>query len=224
MNKKNKVLIFAAHPDDEILGCGGVIQKYVVAGDQVFVCIVTDGSSSQYPEDNNIANLKDKQCKKANKYLGVTKVIRLNFPDMKLDTIPHIELNNKLNEITEVVKPNIIYSHSSVDLNKDHVCISESLSVVTRPNKGNLEKVYEYEVLSSTEWSRRLAFRPNTFEAFDRSIMRKKQKAFGHYTTEVRNYPHSRSLEAIEVLAKYRGLQMGAQYAEAFELIINYRK
>lgn len=222
--KSNKVLIFAAHPDDEILGCGGVIQKHVKAGGEVFVCIVTDGSSSQYPEDKEIARLKDKQCEKANKYLGVTKVIHLNFPDMKLDTISHMELNNKLNEITEEIKPNIIYVHSSVDLSKDHVCINKSLSVVTRPGKDYLERVYEYEVLSSTEWDRYETFLPNTFEILERDFLKRKQEAFGFYTTEIRDYPHSRSLEGIKILANYRGLQVGARYAEAFKLIVDYRK
>ena len=99
----NRILVFAAHPDDEVLGCGGVIQKHKEEDSRVFVCIVTDGSSTQYTGNTRIARQKNKECKLANKILGVGEVIYLDFPDMKLDTIPHFILNQKLEEIMKML-------------------------------------------------------------------------------------------------------------------------
>lgn len=218
----NRILILAAHPDDEVLGCGGIIQKYKEENSLVFVCIVTDGSSTQYPNNPGIVKQKEKQCKLANNILGVDKVIRLNFPDMKLDTIPHFKLNQKLEEVVESIKPNILYTHSSLDVNKDHLLINQSTQVVIRPGKLYLKKVYEYEVLSSTEWQKNYAFNPNSFVDITRFI-KTKIEAFKAYQTEIRTYPHPRSQEGIEILAKYRGLQAGYKYAEAFKLLVSYR-
>lgn len=223
MNKDSKkILILAAHPDDEVLGCGGVIQRYKESKNEIYVCIVTDGSSTQYSGNKKIARQKDVECEKANKLLGVKRVFRLNFPDMKLDTIPHFEVNNKINEIVEKIKPNVIYTHSSLDVNKDHYFVNQSTQVVVRPGKSYLVKVYEYEVFSSTEWARDKAFIPNTFVNIEKYID-KKIEGFKKYRTEVRKYPHPRSPEGIKSLAKYRGLQSGYKYAEAFRLVIEYK-
>lgn len=217
------ILILAAHPDDEVLGCGGVIQKHVAEGCQVFVGIVTDGSSSQYPSDTQKNYTKIKECEAANKLLGVTEVAFLNLPDMKLDTVPHIELNNRINELVEKIRPNIIYTHSKSDLNLDHVAIAHSTEVVSRPGKDYLEKVLAYEVLSSSEWSRMETFQPNVFVDVEQ-YLEKKVKALELYKTEYREYPHPRSSEGIQTLAQYRGLQSGFRKAEAFKLIVAYEK
>ena len=217
----NRVLVLAAHPDDEVLGCGGVIQKYKKDNSEVYVCIITDGSSSQYKNNDEIAKQKDKECVAANKLLGVNEVIRLNFPDMNLDTVPHFKLNLKIEEVVEKIKPNILYTHSSADVNKDHVLVNQSTMVVARPGKDYLKEVYAYEVLSSTEWFRNSPFQPNVFVNIE-PFIKKKIKAFLKYETETRPYPHPRCKKGIETLAQYRGLQTGKKFAEAFELIIKH--
>lgn len=217
------VLILAAHPDDEVLGCGGIIQKHVAEGCQVFVGVVTDGSSSQYPNDIQKHHTKIKECEEANKLLGVTEVVFLDFPDMKLDTVPHAELNNKINELVEKIRPNIIYTHSKFDLNLDHIAIARSTEVVSRPGKVYLEKVLAYEVLSSSEWSRMESFQPDVFVDVEQ-YLEKKVQALKLYKTECREYPHPRSSEGIQTLAQYRGLQSGFRRAEAFKLIVSYEK
>ena len=181
----NKVLILAAHPDDEVLGCGGVIQKHKEENSRVFVCFVTDGSSTQYADNSKIVRQKNKECKLANKILGVDKIMRLNLPDMKLDTLPHFKLNQKLEEIIDKIRPNILYTHSSTDINRDHFLINQATLIIIRPGKSYLEKVYEYEVLSSTEWQRNSAFIPNSFVDIA-SFIDTKIEAFKEYKTEIR--------------------------------------
>lgn len=224
MSSTNKtILILAAHPDDEVLGCGGVVQKYVQQGDKVVVGIVTNGSTSQYPSDEAKYKAKIEECKKANELLGVSEVELLDFPDMKLDTISHAELNNKINSLVEKIKPNIIYTHSHFDLNLDHVAVARSTDVVCRPGKVYLEKVFAYEVPSSSEWSRDDVFRPNTFVDIE-EYLNQKIAALSVYKTECRDYPHPRSPEGVKIFAQYRGLQSGFKAVEAFKLIISYEK
>jgi N-acetylglucosamine malate deacetylase 1 len=219
MNKS--VLVLAAHPDDEVLGCGGALQHYRQLGYSTFVVIITDGSSTQYPGNTKIAKKKDKECQAANALLDVKKVIRLSFPDMKLDTVPHVELNQALENVLEDVQPTIVFTHSPHDLNKDHRVIFDSTWVVTRPGKTYLQKVFTYEVLSSSEWSWQQPFIPNSFLNIE-PYLSKKQAALECYQTEIRPYPHSRSSEGVEYLARFRGLQAGYPLAEAFCLVRDY--
>lgn len=223
LSTNKTILILAAHPDDEVLGCGGVIQKHVQQGDKVFVGIITDGSSSQYPGDKIKHGEKIEECKKANELLGVSEVEFLDLPDMRLDTVSHAELNNKINSLVEKIMPNIIYTHSYSDLNLDHVAIARSTDVVCRPGKTYLEKLFAYEVPSSSEWSRNDTFQPNTFIDID-AYLEQKIAALLIYKTEYRDYPHPRSQKGVNILAQYRGLQAGFKAAEAFKLVVSYEK
>lgn len=216
------VLILAAHPDDEILGCGGAIQWHVAKKDTVFIVIVTDGSSTQYPGNQAIAVKKHRECQKANALLGVKDVQILDFPDMKLDTIPHVSINQKFEEIFEQIKPTIVYTHANTDLNRDHTVVYDATLVVTRPGKKYLKQVLSYEVLSSSEWAHPTPFIPTTFLPLTKTMVINKQKALACYQTEVRPYPHPRSKEAVQILAQYRGLQADCEAAEAFHLIRSY--
>lgn len=217
----NKILILAAHPDDEILGCGGAIQKHKDQGNQVYVCIVTDGCSSQYPGDKKIANQKIAETQKVKQFLKIDEFFNLDFPDMKLDTVAHLDINKEISRIVNKIKPQIIYTHSPTDLNMDHRQVYYSTEVITRPLNDYLNKVYTYETLSSTEWRKEQAFIPNTFVNI-KPYIDKKIEALSLYKSETRNYPHPRSLKGIEILAKYRGLQAGLEFAESFRLIANY--
>jgi LmbE family N-acetylglucosaminyl deacetylase len=220
---KKVVLVLAAHPDDEVLGCGGMIQKHVSDGDDVFLCVVTDGSSTQYAGDAGKDKQKRKECLRSAALLGIKDVIWLELPDMRLDTVPHVELNKRIAEVVDTLKPSVMYAPSIGDLNRDHVALAESVEVIARPGRPRLKKVFSYEILSSSEWSRNNVFVPNVFVDIDK-YLEKKVRAFMVYKTEVRDYPHPRSEEGIRILAKYRGLQAGMKSAESFQLMVDYER
>ena len=215
------ILIIAAHPDDEILGCGGLISKYVREGHSVYVHIVTDGSSSQYEGNNEIAKQKENEITEVMKMIGVKEFFRGNLPDMKLDSISHIEVNKELGRIIDKVLPDIVFTHHKGDVNKDHKIIYESTLVMARPLLGNtIKELYSYETLSSSEWGElEELFTPNTYIELNKNDIENKCKAMKLYKTEIREYPHPRSIEAIKNLSKYRGNQIEVKYAEAFKLI-----
>ena len=219
-NNRQTVLIFAAHPDDETIGCGGVIRHHLARRDRVAVCIVTDGSSTQYPGNPAKAQRKGRECRAAMALLGVRTVIQLNLPDMKLDTIAHADLNRILSAVVARLRPTILYTHATTDLNLDHALVAASVAVISRPGNHRIQKVYAYEVLSSSEWSRAV-FAPNTFVNIE-PYLNMKIRALRAYRTELRPYPHPRSAEGVKILARYRGLQAGLRAAEAFRLLVDY--
>jgi len=222
MGKKNKnILILSAHMDDDILGVGGTIQYLKSRGYKIFVCVATDSSSTQYKNNPKIWSLKEKEYLKATTLVGVDKIFNLNFPDMRLDSVPHYKLNEALNKIFIKVKPQILFTHYNYDINMDHQKIYQSTLVLIRPRCDFLEKVYCYEVPSSSEWNPEKSFTPNHFVNIEKYIS-KKQKAFSLLKSEIRKYPHPRSLEGVKILAQQRGMQSGNKYAEAFKLIRSY--
>jgi len=211
-----KVLIVAPHPDDEILGVGGTICKHVANDDEVYVCIVTKAYEPTWSKEY-IKN-KIKEQKKVDKILGVKQRINLDFPTVKLNTIPHGEFNKKITDVAEEIKPDIIYTNYKHDLNYDHTLIFKACMVATRPPKKI--KLFCYETLSETEWNNK-PFQPNVWIDITKFID-KKIKSFQIYKSEVKEYPHPRSKEGIEILAKKRGTEACVKYAEAFMLIRDY--
>jgi len=211
-----KILVVAAHPDDEILGVGGTLCKHIDSKDDVYACIVTKAYepiwSRQY-----ISEKIDEQ-KKVDEIIGVKKRYNLDFPTVKLNTIAHGEFNKKINEIVEKTKPDIIYTHFENDLNFDHTLIFRAVMVASRPPKKI--KVYCFETLSETEFNNK-PFQPNTWVDITKYI-NKKIKAFQTYKSEIKKYPHPRSAEGIEVLSKKRGTEACVKNAEAFMLVRSY--
>ncbi len=218
----NKVLVIAAHPDDEILGVGGTISLLSKMGKQVDVLIFTDGSSTQY--FNNEAILEDKfhEAKEANDVVGSTVLPRADFPDMRLDTIAHVDKNIALGKIITAGAYDTIFVQDRTDINKDHNELYESTMVACRPFPGQKVKhLLSYYVNSSTEWGNLLKkkpFNPNVFVDISKSID-DKLSAMEKYTTELRDYPHPRSTEAIRNSAKYFGNMVGTAFAEPFHLV-----
>jgi LmbE family N-acetylglucosaminyl deacetylase len=218
----HKILVIAAHPDDEILGVGGTIPKLVKMGKQVDVLIFTDGSSAQY--FNNAAILEDKfgEAKEANDVLGSRVLPRLDFPDMRLDTVAHIDKNIALGKIISSGEYDTVFVQDRTDINKDHNELFESTLVACRPYPGQKVKhLLSYYVNSSTEWGNLLKkepFNPNVFIDISDTIDLK-VSAMEKYKTEMRDYPHPRSSEAIRTSAKYFGNVVGTEYAEPFYLV-----
>jgi len=211
-----KVLVIAPHPDDEVLGCGGTIVKHVSNDDIVYLCIVTKTYTPDWTM--SFAEKRKKEIKNANRILGIEKTYLLDFPTVKLDTIPQKELNDSIAKIVRVVNPDILYIPHQGDLNKDHRLVFDSALVSIRFNN-KIIKVRSYEVLSSTEWGRMYSpFIPNTYVDITKTF-EKKINAMIEYGKELKGSLHPRSIEIIEALAKRRGSEVGLKYAEAFMLI-----
>ncbi len=222
MNKK--ILVIAAHPDDEILGCGGTIAKHTKNNDIVNVLLLGGGVKSRKLNSDSVnldLDLLKKAALDANKLLGVNNIYFEDFPDNELDSISRLSVIKKIENYINKLNPEIIYTHHPSDLNVDHRRISEAVLTSTRPVPNqNVKKILFFEVASSTNWSfgfSGTSFEPNYFINIS-DTLDLKLKALEFYKTEMRDYPHSRSIKALECLAKWRGSTAGFNAAEAFVL------
>jgi len=215
-----RVLVFAAHPDDETLGMGGTIAAHRLAGDEVRVTCITDGSSTQYPNDSTRREQKDAEAVSALRVLGVTDWVHLDLPDMRLDTLAHVDLNEATGKQVAEFGPHVVYTPHP-DVNLDHRTLFDSVAVAVRPTPGQVvRRLLTYAPLSSTEWSPAALnwFVPNWFVDVT-ATFELKLEAFGCYTTEHRPYPHPRDPRAIRAHAEYHGASIGCEYAEPFVLV-----
>ena len=208
-----KVLVIAAHPDDEVLGMGATIRKLTKKNHKVHLCVVSEGATAQY-KDNKMIEIRKKSCIKAGKLLGISTFDFLEFPDMRLDSIPHLEINIKLEKIIQKYKPEIVYTTPFNDLNKDHKIVFESTLVATRPLSSSVKQILCYELPGLVK----TPFQPEIYENVKNEILYK-IKAFKMYKSEITKFPHSRSIKAIENLSIQRGIESGLQNAESFQLI-----
>ena len=214
------VLVFAAHPDDEILGMGGTIARHTDRGDAVRIVCVTDGSSAQYPGDAAIRSQKEEEARRAAAEVGVTDYVHLDLPDMRLDTLPHVEVNAVVEEHVRDLGAETVYT-AQPDVNLDHRALFDSVAVATRPCPGpSVRRVLTYAPTSSTEWTPAPAswFVPNWFVDVTETLERK-LAAFACYETEQRPHPHPRSETAIRAAAAFYGTCCGCEYAEPFVLV-----
>ncbi len=213
----NKVLVISPHPDDEVLGVGGTIAKHVKKGDEVFLCIVTKAYTPDWTEE--FIKNRPKEVKRANDILGIKKTYFLDYPSVKLDTIPQKDLNEAISKVVKEVKPGVVYIPHQGDLNKDHRLVFESSLVVLRPIDSSVKKILAYETLSETEWGQAIKpFVPNVYVDVSETL-EKKIEAMKVYSSEIKAGFHPRSLEAIEILARKRGYEAGVKFAESFMLI-----
>jgi LmbE family N-acetylglucosaminyl deacetylase len=224
---KKRVLVFAAHPDDEVLGCGGALAKLIDQGYLARSVFFTNGVSSRKKNTfkKNILERRNNAIKVAKK-LKCEAPTFYNFPDNALDSIPILNVIKKIEKEILDYKPNIIFTHYDKDLNVDHQIISKAVTTATRPvSKNYLETLLFFETLSSTEWTNssiESAFVPNFFIDIENYILTKKN-LMKEYKAELRNWPHPRSIKGIEILANYRGLMCGKKNAEAFVLSKNFK-
>lgn len=222
--KNNRILIIAAHPDDEILGCAGTVARLVKEGCEAYTLILGEGITSRDKErqrgkrGKEILKLKE-QAHKANKTIGVKKIFVYDFPDNRFDTVPFLDIVKAIEEVKNQIKPQIIFTHYEKDLNIDHQITYKAVLTATRPLLNeSVKEIYSFEVLSSTEWNYPLSFSADVF--FDISeTLDLKLKAMAFYKSEIKNYPHPRSLEGIRNNAEIRGMKVGLRYAEAFKLV-----
>lgn len=228
---KSKILVVAAHPDDEVLGCGGTIAKYARGGSRVYILFLGQGKASRFhdpkgaPDSKTIKKEQDdlkQEAAKAAKILGISKVFFEDFPDQRYDAVPMIEIVKSIEKIKNKIKPDIVFTHHAGDVNYDHQVVVKAVLTACRPLRGEtVKKIYSFEVPSSTEWGipkRKDYFVPNVFVDISKTLPQK-IKAMNYYKSELKKYPHPRSLEAIKIIAQRWGTVVGKDYAEAFELI-----
>jgi N-acetylglucosamine malate deacetylase 1 len=214
------VLVFAAHPDDEVLGMGGTIAVHADSGDVVRVVCVTDGSSSQYPGDEALRTRKSAEAQRAATVLGVDSYLHLDLPDMRLDTVPHVELNSIIERHVREFAPTVVYT-AQPDVNLDHRALFASVAVAVRPLPGQVaRRLLTYGTTSSVEWTPALTswFRPNWFVDITAALDRKLE-AFGCIETEIREHPHPRSERSVRAHAEFFGATIGVEHAEPFVLV-----
>ena len=177
-----------------------------------------DKKRERAKREKEIRELKE-QIHKANRIIGVKKVFIYDFPDNRFDTVPLLDIVKVIENIKDKVKPDIIFTHYEKDLNIDHKITYQAVITATRPLPDEtVKEIYSFEILSSTEWGYPLNFSPNVFFDIAETIDLK-LKAMAKYKTELREFPHPRSLESIRLNAQLWGMKAGLKYAEAFKVV-----
>ena len=214
-----KILVIGAHPDDEILGCGGTIIKYIEQGHEVHILICTkaypsyvDGWTEEYCKNQPIRQAA------VDKFVGITKRHNFDIPTLHLNNVGHGEISLNINKIVGEIKPDIVFTHNFNDMNLDHFFIAKSTEVACRPEPKRSGfrwkiKLYAYEIIGSTPNN----FSPNYYEILGKNHIKKKLDAFKLYTEEAKSF--RRTPEIIERLSKKRADEILVNYAEAFKLI-----
>lgn len=229
------ILVVAAHPDDEVLGCAATVTKYVRSGYEAHLVILTagvGGRSKESEQGNSEIERMQKvlanETSQSAKLIGYKSVNVLGYPDNRLDTISKMDLALAIKEFVQLYKPELIFTHHPGDYNWDHVLTFEAVMMAGRPNPPEFapSEILSFEILSSTEraWQEpSRAFHPNFFVDVSKTI-EDKCLAMNIYESENRPYPHPRSPEAIRNLAAKRGNEVGLLFAEAFHIIRKIEK
>lgn len=223
-----KILIVAAHPDDEVLGCFGTVARLIKEGYEAYTLILGEGKTSR--DDERLVENKKQEIEvlnteihNANNIIGIKKVFVESFPDNRFDSVDLLDIIKVISKVKEEVKPDIIFTHYEHDLNIDHQLTYQSVITACRPMENECVKtIYSFEILSSTEWKYPLSFSPDTY--FDiTDTLDLKVDAMNEYISELCEYPHPRSLEGIKLNAQYHGMRVGKKYIEAFKTVRNIK-
>lgn len=220
------ILVIAAHPDDETLGCGGTIARLTSERKEVHILILGEGITSRRTEieasSKEEIRMLRKNSREAGAILGTTDIHFESFPDNRFDSVPFLEIVKVIESYIEKIRPHTVFTHHGGDLNIDHSMTSRAVLTATRPIPGcPVKHLYAFETLSATEWSFgqiSKSFVPNCFINVKNHI-NQKINAMEAYGGEIRNFPHPRSSKAIKTLANLRGSMAGMEIAEAFFII-----
>ncbi len=227
---KHKILIIAAHPDDEVLGCGGTISRLAQEGHEVYIAILGEGITSRYEKrqqaDSSLVNELHGRCREVSAMLNAKDLFLYDLPDNRFDTVPLLDVVKIVETLINRLHPQVIYTHHPGDLNIDHAIAFRAVITAARPLPGcDTKEIYAFEAPSATEWSfQRIgpAFRPNVFMDISATID-VKLRAMEIYESELRPFPHPRAPEALRANAQRWGTVSGWMAAEAFELIYSRR-
>lgn len=227
------VLVIAAHPDDEVLGCGGSIARFSSMGADVHIVFMTDGvsarQSSNTPIDiSNASMARREAAQRATAILGAQSIVFGHFPDNRMDSVDLLDIVQFVEQQIERCLPELILTHHAGDLNVDHRLVHQAVVTACRPQPGHcVQTLLFFEIPSSTEWqlsaSAAAVFAPNWFIDIT-AFMEIRRRAMEAYIEEMRPWPHSRSIRAIEHLLHWRGASVGVEAAEAFMLGRNLLK
>jgi len=226
---KKKVLVIVAHPDDEVIGCGGYLAKLKSEGCKIYAVHFTDGETARKSSGLNDINYRKSCALRASKIIGYQWIHKYCgiFLDQRLDALPLLELVQKIEDIKKQIKPDIVITHSNKDLNLDHRIIFEAALTAFRPKfSENCKMILSFEIPSATDYGVSLSrenFIPNLSIDISK-FWNKKKKALLAYKKELQKYPNSLSLRGIEILNRLRGVQSGLQIAEGFEIIRKIEK
>ena len=226
----NRVLVVAAHPDDEVLGCGATIARLAREGAEVYLAILGEGITSRRAsrEAGDQAEVKAlRECsRRVSSLLGAKDLIQHDLPDNRFDTVPLLDVVKLVEELVKRLQPQVVYTHHGGDLNIDHAVTSRAVLTATRPVVGcPVRELLAFEVPSSTEWAFQQyepSFRADVFMDVQATI-EAKIKAMELYEGETRPFPHPRSAEALRAIARRWGSVVGVEYAEAFSLVRSVR-
>jgi len=217
-----KILILAPHADDEILGCGGTIHKYKKLGYQIHIVILTNANiGDEELFSKNLIKKIRKEAYNANKILNIKNLIFYDLPAPRLDQYPIYKIANLIEKIFKQIKPDTVFIPSEKDMHFDHKIINNAAMIAARPiNKNNIKRIFAYETLSETHWGVcfNKPFSPNYFEILNEENIKFKKKSFQQYKSQLKKFPHPRSVKGVVTLANFRGMQINSQYAEAFEV------
>ncbi len=220
------IAVVAAHPDDEILGCGGAIARFVAEGKIVHVLILAEGITARdenrsRSERSVELSVLTKSAEKAHQVLGSTTLEFSEFPDNRMDSCDRLDVVKVVEQFINQYKATVVFTHHFSDVNIDHSRVHEAVITACRPIPGHsVKKIFFFEVASSTEWRPAytvMPFMPNYFLDISK-FLTKKVEALQAYSSEMREFPHARSIEALDHLAKWRGASVGVLAAEAFVL------
>lgn len=212
------VLVVAAHPDDELLGVAGTLCKHRDAGDAIAILILANGEDSRDSGADGEKRLG--QAHAVAQALGAALHLA-DFPDNQFDSVPLLKITKEVESVVAEVRPTIVYTHHSHDLNVDHRLACQAVMTACRPMPGaSVKSIFSFETLSATEWQIKDSrqFSPNRYVDIS-SYLEEKKKLLKLYDGEMREYPHPRSYRGVELLARYRGLEVGVECAEAFEAV-----
>jgi LmbE family N-acetylglucosaminyl deacetylase len=220
------ILVVAAHPDDEVLGCGGTIARLASEGHDVYILILGEGITSRYDDpkqaDQKLLDVLHKRAEEAGALLGAKHVMLAGFPDNRFDTVALLDIIKVIEKRIDELKPEIVYTQHGGDLNIDHQRTFRAVLTATRPMANcPVKRVYAYEVGSSTEWAFQQfspVFHPNVFTDIT-ATLEKKISAMQMYDSEARVFPHPRSPDALRAQARRWGSVSGVPAAEAFVLV-----
>ena len=218
--QRKRIVVIGAHPDDELLGAGGTLARHVLSGDEVHAIVVADGARSRYPAE--LAATLEKQAHRAAEVIGFASLQLLSLPDQRLDTVPLIELTQRLEGVLDEIDPSIVYTHFPEDVNADHGLVARCAWTACRPyRRPQVRKFAVFETPSSTEWAWPMPgteLRPNLFVDVTDTLTTK-IAAMDCYETELRDYPHPRSGRALRERAAYWGSHIGRPAAEPFAVL-----
>jgi len=222
---KGRIAVIAAHPDDEVLGCGGTIARLANEGYSVHILLMADGESSrggiEQSIDPSLLAARNTAADNACNILGCRSVEMLNLPDNRLDGLDLLDIIKRIEAFIEHYCPTTILTHHAGDVNIDHRIVHDAVIAACRPQPNHpVKELLFFEVPSSTEWrppGSAEAFNPNVFIDISKTLSLK-MGALKAYESELRMFPHPRSLKAVEALAQWRGATAGFEAAEAFSL------